>query len=64
MEKDILRPHAETAYAHELEALKAVDDGVKPGGWRLSPRAVVSYLLGDTLADGTEITPKYFGDGG
>ncbi len=61
-ETEILRPHAETAYAHELKALRAQDDGVRPGGWQLSPRAVVRYLMGDTLADGTEITPKYFGD--
>ena len=62
MEQDILRPHAETAYAAELAALIAADTDVRPGGWRLSPRAVVRYLLGDTLADGTQITPKYFGD--
>ncbi|WP_420457865.1 ATP-binding protein [Neolewinella sp.] len=62
MEQDILRPHAETAYVHELKALEAADNGAKPGGWRLSPRAVVRYIMGDTLEDGTEITPKYFGD--
>ncbi len=61
-EQEILRPHAETAYAHELQALRAEDAGVKPGGWMMSPRAVVRYLMGDTLADGTEITQKYFGD--
>ncbi len=61
-ESEILRPHAETAYAHELEALRAEDTGVRPGGWLLSPRAVVRYLMGDTLPGGTEITPKYFGD--
>ena len=58
----ILRPHAESTYAHELKALAADDKGIRPTGWNLSPRAVVSYLLGDTLADGTEITTKYFGD--
>ncbi len=59
---DLLRLHAETAYAEELTALARHDKAVRPGGWNLSPRAVVTYLLGDTLADGTEITPKYFGD--
>ncbi len=59
---DILRPHAETAYAHELQALAKEDDATRPTGWRLSPRAVVRYLMGDTLADGTPVTPKYFGD--
>nr|WP_238749335.1 AAA family ATPase [Neolewinella maritima] len=62
MEQDILRPHAETAYADELTALRAADEGVRPGGWLMSPRAVVRYLMGDTLADGTVISPKYFGD--
>lgn len=59
---DILRPHAETAYAAELDALARQDDHPRPTGWNLSPRAVVTYLLGDTLADGTEITTKYFGE--
>jgi hypothetical protein len=58
----ILRPHAEEAYKKELAALAKQDTGVKPTGWNLSPRAVVDYLLGETLADGTEITTKYFGD--
>ena len=62
MEQEILRPHAEDAYAGELAALVATDTGTRPGGWRMSPRAVVRYLMGDTLADGTVITPKYFGD--
>ena len=57
----LLRPHAEQAYAAELAALAAVDDRPRPPSWRLSPWAVVSYLLGDTLADGTTITPKYVG---
>ncbi|MBH0775805.1 ATP-binding protein [Nocardia bovistercoris] len=58
---DLLRPHAEQAYAGELAALAAVDDRPRPPSWRLSPWAVVTYLLGDTLADGTVITPKYVG---
>ena len=58
----ILRPHAEIAYADELKALVAQDEAPRPTGWNLSPRAVVTYLMGDTLEDGTEVTPKYFGD--
>lgn len=56
-----LRPHAEDAYAAELAALAAVDDRPRPPSWRLSPWAVVTYLLGGTLADGTVISPKYVG---
>jgi MoxR-like ATPase len=61
MNKDILRPHAEVAYANELKALRKADDRQRPSGWNLSPWAVVTYLLGGTLDDGTEIEPKYFG---
>jgi MoxR-like ATPase len=58
---EILRPHAEVATAHELAALDRLDDRERPPGWRLSPWAVVAYLLGGTLADGTVVTPKYVG---
>jgi MoxR-like ATPase len=57
----ILRPHAEHAYAAELRALAAVDDRPRPPSWLLSPWAVVTYLLGGVLADGTAISPKYVG---
>ena len=58
---EALRPHAEDAFADELAALAAADDRPRPPGWRLSPWAVVTYLLGGTLPDGTVITPKYVG---
>ncbi|MYT33244.1 MULTISPECIES: AAA family ATPase [unclassified Streptomyces] len=58
---DVLRPHAEVAFAKELAALAAADDRPRPERWRLSPWAVATYLLGGTLADGTVITPKYVG---
>ena len=57
----VLRSHAEQEYAAELSALAAADDRVRPPGWRLSPWAVTTYLLGGIAADGTEITPKYVG---
>ncbi|RKR92415.1 dynein-related subfamily AAA family protein [Micromonospora pisi] len=52
-----LRPHAEQLFAEELAALASVDDRPRPPGWRLSPQAVVTYLLGDDA----KITPKYVG---
>jgi len=52
----VQRPHAEEEYATELAALAAADDRPRPPGWRLSPQAVVTYLLG-----GDGITPKYVG---
>ena len=58
---DVLRPHAEAQYAHELTALAAADARERPPGWRLSPWAVVDYLLGGQLPDGTVVTPKTCG---
>jgi MoxR-like ATPase len=56
-----LRPHAEQAFAAELVALAATDERPRPPHWRLSPWAVVTYLMGGTLSDGTVIIPKYIG---
>lgn len=58
---EILRPHAEVQYASELAALAASDNRERPPNWRLSPWAVVTYLVGGELADGTVIIPKYVG---
>jgi MoxR-like ATPase len=57
-----MREHAESLFAHELEALAQIDTRTRPPGWNLSPWAVSHYLLGATLDDGTEISPKYYGD--
>jgi MoxR-like ATPase len=59
--EDVLRLPAEQAYAEELAALAAHDDRERPPSWRLSPWAVVRYLLGGTLPDGTVISAKYVG---
>src|SRR6202453_868471 len=56
----VLRPHAEDEHQAELAALAAADNRPRPPGWRLSPWAVTTYLLGGQ-AGGTEITPKYVG---
>ena len=56
----LLRPHAEQAYAAELAALAKADDRPRPPSWRMSPWAVVTYLLGGTVGK-TAITPKYVG---
>ncbi len=57
-----LRPHAEDAYAAELKALAKTDDRFRPTNWNLSPWAVITYLMGGTLDDGTVIEPKYYGN--
>jgi MoxR-like ATPase len=58
---ELLRPHAEQLFADELAALARADDRPRPAGWRLSPWAVVTYLIGGTLGDGTVVSPKYVG---
>ena len=59
---DKLRKSAEEAYGVELAALAKGDSGQKPAGWALSPRAIVTYLMGGRAADGTVISAKYVGD--
>jgi MoxR-like ATPase len=58
--RPVLRPHAEQAYAEELALLAEQDDRPRPPGWRMSPQAVVTYVLGGEV-DGTPIAPKYVG---
>ncbi len=57
----VLRAHAETQFAAELAALDHADTRRRPPSWKLSPWAVVTYILGGTLDDASVITPKYVG---
>jgi MoxR-like ATPase len=59
--EDVLRPHAEQQHADELAALAEHDDRPRPPGWKLSPWAVTTSLLGGALPDRTPISPKYVG---
>jgi MoxR-like ATPase len=59
--QQVLRPHVEAQYAAELEALELLDTRERPPGWLRSPWAVVEYLMGGVLSDGTVIIPKYVG---
>ena len=58
----ILRGHAEQLFAEELEEINKQDDGKRPTNWKLSPQAVVTYLMGGKLKNGFEVTPKYIGN--
>ena len=58
---EALRQPAETEFASELAALAAVDTRERPPKWLLSPWAVLTYVMGGTLGDGTVISPKYVG---
>jgi MoxR-like ATPase len=57
---DIIRPHIENTYAHELQLLAAHDNKPRPANWLLSPWAVVTYLMGGVV-EGQAIEPKYIG---
>jgi MoxR-like ATPase len=52
MDEDRQVEPAESAYAEELAFLAAYDDGARPPGWRLTPRAVVTFIVG---TDGTDL---------
>ena len=65
-------PPAEVSYADELAFLEGWDEGPKPPGWQLSPRAVVTFVCGsrgEKLEGGKgkkpekrAITEKFVGD--
>lgn len=59
-QNEAIRRPAEQRYAAELARLAADDaSNPRPAGWRLSPRAVRKFLLGDTRLD---IARKFYGD--
>lgn len=68
--EDILRRPAEDEHALELAALAQADTDPCPASWKLSPRAVMAYVLGrepvEATIDGKRrtvpITRKFFGD--
>ncbi len=55
----VLRSPAEVVHADELARLAADDTGPRPDGWRLTPRAVRRFVVGDEAAG---ITRKFYGD--
>ncbi|MDP9463657.1 MAG: AAA family ATPase [Actinomycetota bacterium] len=50
---------AERRFAHELASLLAADRGDRPDGWRLTPRSVRSFVLGDRKLG---VARKFYGD--
>lgn len=58
----ILRQHAEQQFAEEFHELKQADTRERPENWTLSPWAVASYLMGDKLANGFQVSAKYIGN--
>ena len=56
---DVLRAPAEQVYTEELARLAEKEQGPRPGGWRLSARAVRSFIVGD---DKLGVKRKFYGD--
>lgn len=56
----MLRAPAEVMYAAEIEALIQEDKHERPPGWKMSARAVHTYICGGK-AGKLDITPKYIG---
>lgn len=59
---DLLRLHPEQQFKEEFEELAKNDKRQRPPSWKLSPWAVVTYIMGGILENGFEITPKYIGN--
>jgi MoxR-like ATPase len=58
--RPMLRAPAEVLYAEELEQLATTDTRDRPPGWRMSARAVATYITGGKAGSMT-ISPKYIG---
>ena len=69
---DQLRSPAEIRHADQLEALRQNDQDAKPRAWRLSPRSVLTYIVGGSTLKAeingkkvdVPITRKFFGEDG
>lgn len=58
--QEFQRLPAEQLYAAELAALIAAETHPVPTGWRMSPRSVLTYIVGGK-AGKTDVSPKYVG---
>lgn len=61
MAQELLRLSAEQLYKDEIDALIANEKNPVPKGWKMSPKSVLTYIIGGKVGD-TVITPKYLGD--
>ena len=67
MEQKWIKPPVETRYQEELKALRENDSGLRPENWKLSPKAVRTFILGSQkeihYSGGVcRIRRKYFGN--
>lgn len=57
-DRPVVRQPAELRYAEELAALAASDGGRRPPGWKLSPRAVRTFICG---SEGEKVSYEWQG---
>lgn len=65
MEQNYIKPPVEVRYADQLRALEESDTGRKPENWRLSPKAVRTFILGgevETKDGKVKIPRKFYGN--
>lgn len=56
----VLRLPAEQLFQNEIDALIKAEKDPIPTGWKMSPRSVLTYIVGGKVGK-TQITPKYIG---
>lgn len=65
MQQELIKPPVEIRYADELSVLAANDTGRKPENWKLSPKAVRTFILGgdvETPEGKVHISRKFYGN--
>lgn len=66
MEQHLIKPPVEIRYAQELDFLSRADTGKRPENWKLSPKAVRTFIIGGRVIapDGSrmDISRKFYGN--
>ena len=67
MNQEYIKPTVEIKYKQQLDALASIDNDEKPLNWKLSPKAVRTFILGSKkpikfLGENVHINKKYLGN--
>ena len=61
MSEELQRLPAEVMFQKEIDALIAAEKNPVPAGWKMSPKSVLTYIMGGEC-NGVKIMPKYIGN--
>ena len=61
MSEELQRLPAEVMFQKEIDALIAAEKNPVPTGWKMSPKSVLTYIMGGEC-NGVKIMPKYIGN--